>query len=162
MLRKSVLTVALAVAGLSLGSLGAGCGPGEENGGEGGGTDAGKSELACGDGHAEVTAEQVYTDVFADNCASCHTTGQMGTTFFADDAAMLRAAVGADSAYPGTVKVVEANKPENSTLFIKISGGSPRYSAPDGTRVGGPMPQGGALSDEQRKLFKDWICTGAK
>ena len=73
MLRKSVLTLALAVAGLSLGSLGAGCGPGEENGGEGGGTDAGRSELACGEGHAEVTAEQVYTDVFRDNCASCHT-----------------------------------------------------------------------------------------
>jgi cytochrome c5 len=148
MIRHTLLAAALCTALLACG--------GEPNN-----TPPDAGPLACGSNHPEVSTEQIFNEIFEPTCKTCHASGSSGTTFFADDAAMLQAAVGQDSAYPGTVKVIDPGHPENSTLFIKVSGGSPKHRAPDGTPVGGQMPQGGTLTEEQVQRFQDWICTGA-
>ena len=140
------------------------CGEGENGNGNG---DAGSTHpLACGENHAQVTAEQVYTEVFGNvngaNCVSCHHPGVTDNKFRPEESADgLRAAVGQDSDYAGDVKIIEANRSENSTLFLKINGGSPKYRGPRGEAVGPVMPPGVMLPEAQLKLFHDWICTGA-
>ncbi len=156
-IRSSMITAAAALLLLSA------CGEGE-NGNEDGGSD---HALACGEDHAQVTAEQVYTEVFGNesgaNCVSCHNPGVTDNRFRPEPSADgLRAAVGQDSDYAGDVKVIDPNRAENSTLILKINGGSPRHRGPKGEAVGPVMPPGIMLPEAQLKLFQDWICTGAK
>lgn len=135
------------------------CGGGN-NGGE---ADAG-SELACDDGAAAVTADQLFAAVVEPKCKSCHNSGLgQGSNggLHLGSVDELKAAVGKASSY-GTVKVVEADHPENSSLYLKVLGGSPKYKGPEGQLVGGQMPQGGnALSAEEKNQVRDWICSGA-
>ena len=75
-------------------------------------------------------------------------------------------AVGRLSYYAGrtsTLKVIDPGNPRNSSMFLKVMGGSPKYRGPGGESVGSQMPQNlPPLSDENKLLIKNWICGGAQ
>ncbi|MGA9524925.1 MAG: c-type cytochrome [Myxococcaceae bacterium] len=136
----------------------AACGPDVGNG-------SGNAEAnACGTSHASVTADQLYKDIVQDRCQSCHNPNAQGTTLMMDSVEALKAVVGADSAYGNGLKIIEANRSENSTMYLKVLGGTPAgIHGPDGESVGARMPASGpVLTEEERKKVQDWICTGAK
>ncbi len=137
----------------------AACGPGEGNGEP----DAGTNPADCGDSHATITAQQLYTEVVQPRCQSCHYQGALDTSLVLDSAAALKSTVGADSTYGGGLKVSEANRSENSTMYLKVLGGTPAgVRGPNGQAVGQRMPVTGALTLAERQQIQDWICTGAQ
>lgn len=163
--------ILVAVCVVAAGVVGAGCGGGGENGGPDGGTDGGSANpLACGTDVADVTAQQLYDGVIKDpsnTCLTCHSgTGSSGGGVVMDSVAALTMNVGKASAYAtasSPIKVVEANRPENSTLYLKCAGGSNEgIKGPNGASVGPKMPVGAEpLSAAELKQVKDWICSGA-
>ncbi len=133
------------------------CGPAEGDG-------SGNSDsYACGTSHTSVTAEQLYQDIVQNRCKSCHNPGS-GNPLALDSVEALRAAVGADSTYGGGMKVASANRSENSTMYLKVLGGTPDgVRGPNGETVGNRMPGSGpALTEQERQKVQDWICTGAQ
>jgi hypothetical protein len=172
MFKRSLVTLAAlslaaftfgGTAGCSGGTTGTGGGAG---GGAGGGTGGGSSDpdLVCETGTPTVTFTTVYTDVFP-NCNTCHlTTSVDGSASYGlyDTQAHAFEQVGKVSLYAGTpktLKVVDPNKPGNSTMWLKVIGHS---KSPDGKNVGASMPNGSAqISAALKKTLKDWICSGA-
>lgn len=139
-------------------------------GGDGGpddfpGADAGVS-VGCEGVTAQVTADQLFTAVIDARCRSCHNStaaeaSSGGLHLGSPDE--LRAAAGKVSKYAQTLKVVDPGHSENSTLYLKVLGGSPQYAGPQGESVGGQMPQGGSgLTAAQQEQVRAWICGGAQ
>jgi len=127
--------------------------------------DAGTNQnaLACGDTHDSVTTQKLYDDLVSLKCASCHYDGYPGTTLVLTLVGDLQGTVGAASTYKNDLKIVEANRPENSTFYLKsIGGSSAGIKGPGGHNVGARMPEGGTLSAAEQKMIKDWICSGAQ
>lgn len=135
--------------------------------GPGPGNDAGTPpEFDCA-GAAKVTTAELQTAIFETRCKSCHyadndpvTPGNMSS------AAKTQELVGKPASYAttagSTLKMVDANNPQNSSLYLKVLGGSPKYKGPKGESVGGKMPQSGTeLSADEKAKIKSWICTGA-
>ena len=60
------------------------------------------------------------------------------------------------------LKVVDPGIPGNSSMYLKVIGKA-KSPAPQMKNLGGQMPlSAAALSAVQKKLLKDWICSGAK
>ncbi|MBX5480290.1 MAG: hypothetical protein IRZ16_00355 [Myxococcaceae bacterium] len=161
------------LSGLMCGALAlAACGGGD-NGGPDGGTNE-NNPNACGDDVQSVTAQELFDSVINGTgaCTSCHYAGAGTATngdLVMDSVEALKATTGATTAYAitgSTLKVVDPNHSENSTMFLKVAGGStvtPPVKGPKGESVGAQMPQGlPPLSAEDLKMVKDWICSGAK
>lgn len=136
------------------------------------GNDAGNPELTCDANPASVTTAQVQTEVFDVSCKSCHFKDS-NTDNPADmdmsSASVTQQSVGKNSIYCGqncpadALKIVHAGNLANSTMWLKLLGGSPTYKGPKGENVGARMPQGApALDEAKKKLVRDWICSGAK
>lgn len=140
-----------------------GCG-GDSNPGTDGGT---TSDIYKCDGAEAVTTAQLQSEIFATRCATCHTTdtpsqpGNMTTT------AQTQALVGKASNYAttagSTLKYVDPNNLQNSTMYLKVLGHPRDFKGPKGEIVGqSRMPQGSEpLTDAQIGRIKSWICTGA-
>lgn len=161
-MRRSLLGFAL----LGLGTLG--CGGGSNN--DNNSADAGsKTELVCDPGAATVLTSKVQAEVFSQpTCSSggCHLAG---ATFpgMSDELTTQLELVDKPSPYgggSGTLKMVDPGNLANSTLWLKMLGGSPSKRGPKGESVGPvmPPPGSGTVDATQMKLIKDWICTGAK
>ena len=123
-------------------------------------------ELTCDPSPAAASLTTNVQAVFAAKCSqSCHQPGDA----FGDytDAAKTGAIVAKKSLYAGmagTLKVVDPKSLANSSLWLKVLGGSTSgRTGPRGENVYGKMPNDGALlSADQKKTLKDWICGGAK
>ncbi len=134
----------------------------------GGGTvvpDAGVDlEVVCDTNTPATLLSKVMSDVLTPACVSCHAAGMTGEAYGVySTAATTLAQVGKKSLFAGTdasLKAVDANNLATSTMWLKVL---PRDKGPSGKSIGTPMPQGGpALSAPQKKILKDWICSGAK
>ncbi len=128
--------------------------------------DAGSDpELICDASPPATTFSKVYSDIFTPACISCH---KMGAPDGSDNYGLYNTEVAAfgqvghKSLYAGsdtTLKVVDPNNLATSTMYLKVMG----KKGPGDKTVGALMPLGGpALSAVQKKLLKDWICSGAK
>lgn len=145
---------------------GSSSGGGGGTGGSGGGGGAGDPDLTCDASPTATTFAKVYSDVITPSCnQTCHkpnvTDGSDSYGLY-DTEAKAYEMVGKKSLYAGTttLKIVEANKLENSAMFQKVLG---KMKSPEGKNLGGKMPLGAAdLTAAQKKTIKDWICTGAK
>lgn len=140
-------------AGLSLGL--AGCGA------------SGDPDLTCDPGGPSPTlASSVHAQVFAPACAGCHEAdylyGDYSTPERTAAATVNRKSEYAGSA--GTLLVVAPNALANSSLWLKVLGGTAKGRlGPRGENVQGRMPSDGtSLTDAQLTLLKQWICSGAK
>jgi hypothetical protein len=128
-------------------------------------TDAGDPNFQC-NGVAAVTLTKVQTDVFQPTCAitGCHDgVNTLAPTDYTS-AAKTVANVGKDSTYANGLKVIDANKNlTNSTMWLKLLGGSPTYKSLSCVSVGPIMPQGSLNPIQQQYLdeVKGWICAGA-
>ncbi len=125
----------------------------------------GDPDVTCGETPQTATLESNVQALLSPKCAPCHTSGYS----YGDYTAAERSAevVGKKTAMPvptgSTLKMVDPGKLESSTMWLKVLGGTPRgHRGPDGEGVGGVMPQSGTLTEEEKLLLKDWICTGAK
>lgn len=124
--------------------------------------------LVCDTGATAVAAAKLQTDVIDVACKSCH--NPTGTARLSGDystaSTFVAATVNKASAYPSTgakgFKIVTPNDLAASVLWLKVSGGQPSFKGPNGEFVGGVMPETGPITAAQKKLIKDWICTGAK
>ena len=121
-------------------------------------------EMQCSDAPS-VTLAKLQVDVLAPTCAkaACHD-GKPGTISSIDyttvEASL--ASVGKDSAYGDGLRVVdEAGRLANSTMWLKLIGGSPKYKGPACTSVGGIMPFGATqpIPDAALGEVKGWICS---
>ncbi|MFL5322185.1 MAG: hypothetical protein ACJ790_21185 [Myxococcaceae bacterium] len=163
-LKRLVLAAAVLAAGLT--ACGGDTG-GTTGGGGGGGTGTGTNLLDC-TGATAVTTTEVQSAIAGPRCVSCHN-GSDPVSYPGDysNAAKMQLIVGKDSPYAAntagsTLKVVDPNHPENSSLMLKIMGGGAAHKGPKGEVVGGSMPQGSALlSTADQTKFRNWICTGA-
>ncbi|WP_421773530.1 T9SS type A sorting domain-containing protein [Gracilimonas sp.] len=94
---------------------------------------------------AQVDYEDEIQPIFNASCTSCHG-GQSGVTLTSYSATMNSVGDQYDK------KIVIPGEPNNSPLVDKIEP-NPQF--------GSRMPQGGALSDEQISLIRQWIAEGA-
>lgn len=155
--------------------LATGCGGGGSGGsgggGGGGGADGGLS-TTCDANPAAETSTTVYNKIHA-ACDSCHSQCPTGAGCaygdYGDATKMYNAMVGSAgtghmSIY-GSEFMIKPNDLAHSTVYLKIGctpATNPSCSAPDGTGIGAAMPQGGpAVTADQLKAVKDWICKGA-
>jgi hypothetical protein len=120
-------------------------------------------DLSC-TGAGTATLTEVHA-VFTAKCVSCHIAGYTYGDYTTE--AKSGEVVNKKSLYagmPGTLKVVEPGKLENSSLWLKILGGATKArTGPKGENVFGAMPNDGTTLDAaQQKTIKDWICSGAK
>ena len=123
-------------------------------------------ELACDASPSAATLATSVQAVFAAKCSqACH----LANDGFGDysDAAKTGAIVGKKSLYAGmagTLKVVDPKSLGNSALWLKVLGGATvGRTGPKGENVYGRMPNDtNTLTTEEKKIFKDWICSGAK
>jgi hypothetical protein len=144
-------------------TLGSGCGGG------GGATDAGvKPEVQCDGGEADVSFATVYSDLISPTClGGCHVPGgSNGPVNLTSADAGYEGSVGKNSiTYGSSLKIVQPNQPESSTLYLKVLGGTPGgYRGPTGQSVGERMPPlsaGNGATAQQKELVRRWICTGA-
>jgi len=123
-------------------------------------------ELTC---DATPAAATLGTNVQAVFTARCSTSCHLANDKYGDyaDAAKIGTIVGQKSLYAGmagTLKVVDPTSLANSALWLKVLGGSTKgRQGPKGENVYGRMPNDtSTLSTEQKKLLKDWICSGGK
>lgn len=131
----------------------------------GGAMPAGDPELTCDTGAATVTLTGDVQAVFDAKCKSCHGAGYM----YGDYSTAQKthsSTVGVKSLYAGDagmMKIVDPQNLANSSLWLKVLGGdAANRKGPRGERTFGAMPNDGTmLTDAQKKLLKDWICTGA-
>ncbi len=126
--------------------------------------DAGDSELTC-DPLGNATLATHVQPIFDVKCKTCHE----GGTDYGDFTKAERSAVVVNkvSVYAGaakTLKVVDPGSLENSSLWLKISGGaSAGRTGPKGENVFGKMPNDSTiLTAAEKKIIKDWICSGAQ
>ena len=123
-------------------------------------------ELTCDPSPAAATLATNVQAVFAAKCSqSCHQANEN----FGDytEAAKTGAIVGKKSLYAGmagTLKVVDPKALGNSALWLKVLGGATvGRTGPTGENVYGRMPNdANTLTTEEKKILKDWICSGAK
>jgi len=156
------LTCALWVLG---GIVALGCNP-PNQGCPGSLTDGGSPDFLC-TGVSPVTLTTLQADVLTPTCAksTCHIPQMQGG--LSHDYSNLTASaeiVGMPSTYGGTLKVVAPGDLLDSTMWLKVLGGSPKYSgpAPDCKLVGAAMPFDGTVLDAgQIAQIKGWICGGA-
>lgn len=128
--------------------------------------DAGPSEFDCA-GATAVTTTKLQADILQPRCVSCHN-GSDPVAYPGDysTAAKAQEVVGKVSPYAttqgSTLKVVDPNNLQNSSLYLKVLGGGAAHKGPKGEGVGGAMPQGSnPLSATELGEIKNWICTGA-
>lgn len=115
---------------------------------------------------AELSTVQLFDQVVQPRCTSCHQAGGTGVLtgkLSLTSPQELQATVGAASLYAGQggLKIVDPAKPENSSLLLKVLGGSPAYVGPGDENVGAKMPSTGLLPEAEREQFRRWICGGA-
>lgn len=140
----------------------AGCGnpvPGTDGG-------TGSNDYDCTDATA-VTTTQLQADIFETRCKTCHNTDTPSQPGNMSTVALTQGLVGKASAYAvtegSTLKWVDPNNPQNSTMYLKVLGGGSKYKGPKGEVTGTRMPQGSdPLTADQLKQVKNWICTGAQ
>jgi hypothetical protein len=134
----------------------------------GGGTPA-DPELTCDANPAAATLSTNVQAVFEAKCVMCHGSnyayGDYTTAAKTFESTNGKTSYLAQSVMGSTLKVVDgANKSlANSSLWLKVLGGdAANRRGPKGERTLGAMPNDGStLTAEQKKLLKDWICTGA-
>lgn len=126
----------------------------------------GDPDFTCDAAPGAATLATNVQPILDAKCKSCH--GANYTYGDYTDATKSAAMVGQKSLFAGmnaTLKVVDGTKSlANSSLWLKLLGGTPKgRSGPKGENVQGQMPSGAdALPEAELKIFKDWICTGAK
>jgi hypothetical protein len=157
-----VAVIALASTGSTSCSGGTGGGAG---GGSGGGAGGGAADpdLTCDASPPATSLTKVMSDILIPDCESCHKAGQTGESYgIYTTAAAAHAQVGKKSLFAGsdaTLKAVDPGSLGTSTMWLKVLA---REKSPSGKNIGTPMPQGApALNATQKKLLKDWICSGA-
>lgn len=118
--------------------------------------------LECS-GESPTTYEELRTQVIASSCSSCHHGKGNGVAPDMTSAANLRDIVSPRYAGDGgTLKIVDPGAPRNSTMVLKVLGGSAKgFAGPNGEHVGGAMPLIGSLSTEQKDAIRHWVCAGA-
>lgn len=123
-------------------------------------------ELDCTGATSVTLSGELQSQVIDVKCKSCHVANyQYGD--YTDATKTAAATVNKKSLYAGMtgkLMIVEANKLENSSLWLKVLGGdAANRKGPNGEGTLGKMPNDGTeLTAAQKKLLKDWICTGAK
>jgi len=123
-------------------------------------------DLACDPTPASATLAANVQALFTAKCSECHSA--MSSTYgdYSSAEKTAAATVNQKSLFAGTagtLKVVEPNSLSNSSLWLKVLGGEMvGRTGPKGERLYSRMPQTGTLSTEEKKLIKDWICSGAK
>lgn len=129
---------------------------------------SGDPELTCATAPQSATLATNVQAVFDANCKSCHIANYTYGDFTTAEKT-LAATSDKKSIYAGrnaTMMVADgANKAlANSSLWLKVIGGSQAgRTGPKGENVQGKMPEGSAtITDAEKQLLKDWICTGAK
>jgi hypothetical protein len=165
-----------AIAGAAALALCAACGPKPDSGaGFCGSTDPKRAavceqHLTCPDGPTEVTTAQVHADLLLPTCKdTCHP--GLGVLDYSTPQSAQEALVGVSSGYgDGSLRRVDSKTLANSTLWLKVLGGSDfvfegqrlPLTGPKGEPVGQPMPKGlPRLTEAQLDLVKSWICSGA-
>jgi hypothetical protein len=157
---------------MATGCGGGGSGGSGGGGGAGGGTaDAGLSTTCDANPNAE-TSSTVYSKIHA-ACDSCHSQCPSGAGCsygdYGDATKMYTSMVGTGTGHVsiyGSEFMVKPNDLAHSTVYLKTGCTpitNPDCVAPDGTHIGAAMPQGGpnAVTADQLKAIKDWICRGA-
>ena len=132
-------------------------------------TDAGSPLFQCAGSTPETLTDlwnTVLRDAGVGGCAvaGCHLPRPAGTS--PTDYSTIAATalnVGLASQYGHGLKVVDPNNLANSTLWLKVLGGSPTYQSLDCTGVGPLMPSGaaGPMNAAALAKIKGWICAGA-
>ena len=123
-------------------------------------------ELACDASPAAATLATNVQPVFAAKCSkACHLANDPYGDY--TDASKTAAIVSKKSLYAGmgaTLLVVDPRSLANSALWLKVLGGATAgRTGPKGENVYGKMPNDtGTLTTEEKKIIKDWICSGAK
>ena len=111
----------------------------------------GDDDPAAPDAEVTVSFELDVQPVFNNQCTQCHngSSGFGGLSLRPGES--YGNLVSVDSAgYPGRLRVVP-ERPEDSVLYVKISGSD----------LGQRMPPTGALSDERVDTIRRWIAQGA-
>lgn len=125
----------------------------------------GDPEVTCDASPAAATLGTNVQAVFDAKCKTCHIENySYGDYVTAEKTATI---VGKKSLYAGmagTLKVVEPRSLANSALWLKVIGGATAgRTGPKGENVYGKMPNDSTmLTADEKKILKDWICSGAK
>lgn len=117
--------------------------------------DAGDGNDGGDDTVQAVSFANQIQPIFDTNCTVCHISGGIADTIMhlnAEEA--FDALVGQPSVQDASLTRVVAGDSSTSLLFQKVSSDSPP--------VGDRMPLGGALSDADIALIRDWIDQGAE
>jgi uncharacterized membrane protein len=123
-------------------------------------------ELACDAAPASATLATNVQAVFTAKCATCHIKDySYGDYTTAEKTAA--ATVSKKSLYAGqaaTLQIVQPSSLANSSLWLKVLGGATTgRTGPKGENVYGKMPNDNTtLTADEKKILKDWICSGAK
>lgn len=125
----------------------------------------GDPDLTCDASPAAATLGTNVQAVFDAKCKTCHIENYSYGDYTSAEKTV--AIVGKKSLYAGmagTLKVVEPKSPSNSALWLKVLGGATAgRTGPKGENVYGKMPNDGQmLTADEKKILKDWICSGAK
>ena len=121
--------------------------------------------VTCDASPAAATLGTNVQAVFDTKCKTCHIENYSYGDY--TTAAKTAAIVGKKSLYAGmgaTLMVVEPKSLSNSALWLKVIGGATAgRTGPKGENVYGKMPNDTTmLTADEKKLLKDWICSGAK
>ncbi|MEW5738098.1 MAG: hypothetical protein AB1938_04190 [Myxococcota bacterium] len=125
-------------------------------------------DLTCDSAATAKTLTGEVQAVFTAKCVSCHVSGYAYGDYTTADATFAsttnKPSYLAQQVMGSTLKVVDgANKSlANSSLWLKVLGGdAANKKGPKGEGTLGAMPNDGTtLTADQKKLLKDWICTG--
>ena len=122
-------------------------------------------DLTCASSPAAATLGTNVQAVFDAKCKSCH----LENYSFGDytTAEKTGSIVNKKSIYAGmnaTLLVVDPKSLANSALWLKVLGGATAgRTGPKGENVYGKMPNDTSmLTDDEKKIIKNWICGGAK
>lgn len=121
--------------------------------------------LTCDPNPAAVTTAALQTQVF-NTCRTCHNPNDTYADLSAPEKAQLvvdKPSTFAKGVAGSELKIVKPKDLANSSMWLKLNGGiTAKLAGPKMENVSGLMPPTGALSAEQLKAVKDWICGGAK
>lgn len=145
-------------------------------GGGGGGPDAGacadtsSADFKCAASPPVVKTADLYTQVIVPDCGTtCHKPSDAASFSYGDytDATKFQVTVGKNSLYGGAakaLKIVDTQSLQNSSLWLKVIGGSTaNKKGPGCESPGASMPSAlPLLSAQKQQLIKDWICSGAQ
>lgn len=166
-----VLFVMMATSSTMLATGCGGGGSGGSGGGSGGGGGAdGGIDVTCNASPAAETSTTIYNKLHA-ACDSCHSQCPSGAGCpygdYGDATKMYNSLVNQTSlvAAGSGYQKVKPNDLAHSTAYLKCACTpitNPSCKAPDNSGIGSAMPQNGpALTADQLKALKDWICVGA-